>query len=418
MTNNPSLTKLRGNLLIHPSNAFAQWSQMLPISIIPAPSNAARVDIHIRFMSMGPVEAAYGFTNQISDGLAMSSGLINITFNDDYDWNDDRMFNFTAVHEIGHALGLSHSRVEDAVMWPYYEGVIRPMHPDDKAAIHSLYGWKDPRWNRIDNSGTSFITPISSPSSSYPAVEGLYQLRSTGQILFYKPRTGSWTSVDNNRDTVQIAGAGGNLYQRHSDGSIYRYTGSGSNWDYIGAVSDNVIDIVAASDQIYQRRKDGWVSRWTGNGSTWKTIGEARSNKQIAVTDSKTIWNLLTTGDLVRSEWPYTSGWTLVDINEQNAAIAVGGEEFYKLQSDGRVVWLDNSVYSWKVIEKANSVDIFAMDDFVYSRHSDGSTWRYTGTPLVWEQLDSRKNVVSVVGDGTGAVWEMLATGEVMGLIS
>ncbi|KAF2636165.1 zincin [Massarina eburnea CBS 473.64] len=403
------------------STAFAKWTALLPISIVPAPSKAPSADIHIRFMSMSPSENQYAFTNMIADGLALSPGLINITFNDDYNWSDDRLFNFTAVHEIGHALGLSHSKVEDAVMFAYFVGIIRELHPDDEAAIHSVYGWKDPRWSRIDmNAATKNLIQVSSTTSTPAVVDGIYQLRSTGQVLYYSP-SGSWTSVDNNKDTVQITGSNGYLYQRHADGSTYKYSGSGSDWQWIGGASDNVIDIVAASDQVYVRRKDGWIARWSGTGQQWTTIQQPStpSSRQIAITDSKVLWVLLTNGDLVRSEWPYSpTGWQTVDINAANSAITVGGENFYKLQSDGKIVWLDTVQYFWSTIENSGSVGVYAVGEFVYSRHGDGSIWRYTGTPGVWEMLDSRGDSVSVVGDRRGRVFEMLSGGDIYKLVS
>ncbi|KAF2705417.1 hypothetical protein K504DRAFT_537468 [Pleomassaria siparia CBS 279.74] len=405
------------------SAAFAQWTQFLPISITPATAASSKTDIHIRFMSMGASESAYAFTNMIADGLSLSSGLINITFNDDYNWLDDRMFNFTAVHEIGHSLGLSHSKVENSIMWPYYEGIIRPMHPDDQAAVHTIYGWKNPRWKSIDaNAGTKAIVHVSSSttSTSSSAIDGLYQFRSTGQILWYNT-AGTWVSVDNNKDTAQITGANGVLYQRHTDGSIYRYATQGAAWQNIGGPSESTIDIVAAADQIYQRRKDGWVARWSGTGQTWTAIEQpsAQISKQIAVTDNKTLWNLLSSGDVVRSEWPYSNGgWQIVDANAANVAIAVGGEEFYKLQSDGSVVWLDLTAYLWRIIENAGSVAIHGIGIYLYSRHKDGSVWRYTGTPDTWEQLDGVASSAGVVGDRKGAVWELLASGEVSRLVS
>ena len=47
-----------------------------------------------------------------------------------------------AAHEIGHALGLDHSRVRGTVMWPSYIRY-RPnlqLHSDDIAGIRRLYG--------------------------------------------------------------------------------------------------------------------------------------------------------------------------------------------------------------------------------------------------------------------------------------
>jgi len=52
-------------------------------------------------------------------------------------------------HEFGHALGLSHTTINTALMWPYYPNsdgqggynwVQRELHPDDLAGLQELYG--------------------------------------------------------------------------------------------------------------------------------------------------------------------------------------------------------------------------------------------------------------------------------------
>ena len=47
------------------------------------------------------------------------------------------------THEIGHSLGISHSEVEDAIMFAYYRGYdpdFENLHPDDTSAVQAIYG--------------------------------------------------------------------------------------------------------------------------------------------------------------------------------------------------------------------------------------------------------------------------------------
>lgn len=439
----------------------------MPLKITQA-NQDAKADIYIRFASLGSDDNRYGYTSMVTDGTFLSSGNINITFNEDYVWSDDRLFNYTATHEIGHTLGLSHSAVEDAVMFPYFDGTMRPLHADDQMGIHSLYGWKTPRWSRVDtSSGIKGLIQVTSNTASAAPSDGLYQLRSTGQILRYITSTGSWGIIDTNKDTVQICGATGSLYKRHADGSIYRWTGAGSSWQSLlsssaGSTSTStVIDITAVADQLYSRRKDGQISRWSPSSPFWITIPQPSTPPlpvQLAITDSKTLWTLLSNGYLVRSVWPYSLSasasasastfsstsnltskaddgtWQIVDQNPHNIAIAAtGSDSFYKLQDDGLIVWLDTKQYYWAVIESGGTaVAIYTLGTTLLSRRSDGSVWRYTGTPELWEEIDGARGngvgtgsdggggeVRQLVADRAGSVWEVRGDdGEAWKLVS
>jgi len=47
-----------------------------------------------------------------------------------------------AVHEFGHSLGLEHTNIYGAIMYPFYTGYVPDMelHSDDIAGIQYLYG--------------------------------------------------------------------------------------------------------------------------------------------------------------------------------------------------------------------------------------------------------------------------------------
>lgn len=66
-------------------------------------------------------------------------------------WNSrqSRSLLYTAVHEIGHALGLAHSNVQGAVMWPLARNGRPVLHQDDIDGINSLYGRYTQNWNSL-----------------------------------------------------------------------------------------------------------------------------------------------------------------------------------------------------------------------------------------------------------------------------
>ena len=110
----------------------------------------------------------------------------------------------------------------------------------------------------------------------------------------------TWQELDRNPATIQIVASGGNLYQRHNTGRIYRYTGVPfTGWQELDR-NPATVDIVASGGNLYQRHNTGRIYRYTGVPLTgWQELDRNPATVQI-VADGANLYQRHNTGRIWR----------------------------------------------------------------------------------------------------------------------
>ncbi len=198
----------------------------------------------------------------------------------------------------------------------------------------------------------------------------------------FLPAFPDWQLLDNNPATVQIAAAGGNLYQRHNNGFIWRYTGTPlTGWQLL----DNnpaTVQIAAAGGNLYQRHNNGFIWRYTGTPLTgWQLLDNNPATVQIVASDGN-LYQRHNNGFIWRYTGTPLTGWQLLDNNPATVDIAAGGSNLYQIHNNGNIwKYIGPPLTGWRQLDNnPASVAIVAADNSLYQRHRNGFIWRYTGS--------------------------------------
>ncbi|CAK7353302.1 unnamed protein product [Dovyalis caffra] len=119
--------------------SFQPWVGIAPFTFNFVDGNLSIADIKIGFLdkSQGMAGNTLGFTYPPTNGT--------VFFNADMNWSFGATpgaydLGTVGLHEFGHALGLAHSSVEAAVMWPYTGmAQTKHLHDDDIKGMKALY---------------------------------------------------------------------------------------------------------------------------------------------------------------------------------------------------------------------------------------------------------------------------------------
>lgn len=89
---------------------------------------------------------------------------------------------FVLLHEVGHALGLSHSDKPQAIMYPWY-GISDTLDEDDIVAIQYLYGTKTTRIPTTTTMTTNINKPTINNNNNVNSIPDLCQLKRPDRFL-------------------------------------------------------------------------------------------------------------------------------------------------------------------------------------------------------------------------------------------
>jgi hypothetical protein len=304
--------------------AFASWQAETDLRFEPRTDSA---DIELSFAKVdgpGQTVASARFPERGGD----------ITFDIDEPWSIDALstgsvdIQSTALHQIGHSLGLTHTEIQSAAMYGYYAGTRRALHSDDRQGISALYD----TWVRLTD-----VTAVDVAVSALGDVWGVVALPSPAPSYVTHLVGTTWEMVGGDGALNIAVAPDGTPWITDSQGAIARREATGSAAAWL-SVPGCAIDIaVGANGDVWSvgceatTGAGGIPQKWTG--STWQSVNSTQGALRITVDSHGFPWIVAndkrvlrrTSADVLSGTWQELPG-TMNDlaIGPQDQVWAVG----------------------------------------------------------------------------------------------
>ncbi|KAF1993266.1 hypothetical protein P154DRAFT_582986 [Amniculicola lignicola CBS 123094] len=216
----------------------------------------------------------------------------------------------------------------------------------------------------------------------------LYAFTVFGAVMQWTGTGSSWTTIDVNSKCVQVLVGGGQVYQRHFDAArnyaaIYRFAGMGTvpRWELIDDNPQTRQIDVFGTGPLYQRHDNGSLWRYVGPGIKWELISDHNGATLIAAGPGEALFFSDRPGNIIR----YRRVGTVEQMQTISAApsptmnLLARGEHLVQLRAD-KSLWrfTGETFKGWEQLDGFRGTVEVTLSETgdVYQRHADGAIWR------------------------------------------
>jgi hypothetical protein len=281
------------------------------------------------------------------------------------------------------------------------------------------------QWQRIALLAAGVATGMASMAGG----QTLYQTHTDGSIWQYtgKPCKGTvcsgWIELDNNPHLKSIAANSGELYELHKDGSIWWYTGPACSGGYCPGwveVDNNplAVEIGVSNDILYEVHSDN--SLWEYDGTVcsggycpgWYEMSGPYTASPTYVPSFGANGSLMAWLDPTGIIWLFGDAFgSWIPIDGQVWSFTAGQNALYVFTDNGLFQYTGTPSSLLQIDDDATTKSI-AAGSVLYQQRKDHSTWQYTGTSCGggvcpgWLEIDDHANAGPPVA-GPNTVYQM-----------
>jgi peptidoglycan hydrolase-like protein with peptidoglycan-binding domain len=299
----PDLTQAQTRAAI--AQALGLWSAVTPLTFSEVPIGSTH-DIRIRFAAgdHGDGNSFDGGGGILAHAYYPPPGGGTLAGDAHFDEAEAWSVNLpasgidlvtVAAHEFGHSLGLAHSTVSGALMYPYYGGPSRALQSDDIAGIQALYGARI-GWHPWESLGGVLTSGVG--TASWGANRLDLFVRGTDNALWHKwwaPGWSGWESLGGVLTSGASATSWGpnriDVVVRGTDNACWHkaWAPGWTGWSSLGGVLTETPAICSWGPNrldVFARGTDNalWHKWWNGSAwSGWESLGGVLTSAPAAV---------------------------------------------------------------------------------------------------------------------------------------